>query len=423
MPKKLVIFIILLTLFSLAIRLFRIGEPDHYYFDEVYHVVTARAYANNEPAAYDPFSPPPEEGTAYDWLHPPLAKLIQAASIKIIGDKPFAWRLPSVIFGTALVPATFILAFLLFGSTVAVFAALVIAFENLTLVMSRITMNDIFLTFFVVCSFVFAYLYTLKRSTKNLLLTAIFLGFAVATKWPGLYAIAVVFGFVMLCDFREKRLNFKPLLLIIIPTLMYFGSYSQYFLQGRSIDEFIGLHQQIWWYQNRSDLSHSYGTTALFCTPNGLDTEKSWCPWVLNIRGVYFSYEGYGSENAGYIYALGNPIVFWLGIVATSYVVGKFVQRRSMKILLILLGYFIFWLPWIFTPRLLFLYHYLPSIPFLAIVLGYEFRDIYHSKFKFVAIFLMAVIAIAFLYFFPISTGWPIEVSSIDRFMWLRTWR
>src|SRR3989344_5431728 len=144
MPKKLVIFIILLTLFSLAIRLFRIGEPDHYYFDEVYHVVTARAYANNEPAAYDPFSPPPEEGTAYDWLHPPLA-----------------WRLPSVIFGTALVPATFILAFLLFGSTVAVFAALVIAFENLTLVMSRITMNDIFLTFFVVCSFVFAYLYTL----------------------------------------------------------------------------------------------------------------------------------------------------------------------------------------------------------------------------------------------------------------------
>ena len=44
------------------------------YFDEVYHVVPARAFAQNNPAAYDPFAPPPEEGTAFDWLHPPLAK-------------------------------------------------------------------------------------------------------------------------------------------------------------------------------------------------------------------------------------------------------------------------------------------------------------------------------------------------------------
>lgn len=418
-----IIFIFVLTLFSFLLRVYRLDEPNHYYFDEVYHVVTARAYANSDPAAYNPFSPPPEENTAYDWLHPPLAKLIQAASIKVLGDTPFAWRLPSAVFGAALIPATFVLAYLLFGPGVAIFASTVIAFENLTFVMSRITMNDIFLTFFVVCSFIFAYLYTLKRSLRNLLLTAIFLGFALGTKWPGLYAIAAISGYIILNDFKEKKLGLRLVLLIIIPFLMYMCSYGQYFLQGHKLNEFVGLHQQIWWYQNRSDLSHSYGTTALFCVPNGLDTEKSWCPWVLDIRGVYFSYEDYGSGNAGYVYALGNPIVFWLGIVAVSYLIGKFVQRRNMKILFILFGYFIFWLPWIFTPRLLFLYHYLPSIPLLAIALGYELRDIYRSKFKFAAILLLSSIVISFLYFYPISSGWPIKVDAIDKFMWLKTWR
>src|SRR3990172_2926415 len=128
MSKKLVIFLFAITLFSLAVRLFRISEPNHYYFDEVYHAVTASAYANNEAAAYDPFSPPPKEGTAYDWLHPPFAKLVQAGSIKIFGDVPLAWRIPSLIFGTAIIPATFVLAFILFGPLTAVFASTVIAF-------------------------------------------------------------------------------------------------------------------------------------------------------------------------------------------------------------------------------------------------------------------------------------------------------
>ena len=79
MPRNFILILAIITIFSASIRLFRINEPARYYFDEVYHVITARAFAQNNPAAYDPFAPPPEEGTAYDWLHPPLAKLIQAS--------------------------------------------------------------------------------------------------------------------------------------------------------------------------------------------------------------------------------------------------------------------------------------------------------------------------------------------------------
>lgn len=424
MSKKLVSFIVLLTLFSFAIRLFRITEPKEFYFDEVYHVVTAKAIADNNPDAYNPFAKAPIEDTAFDWLHPPLAKLIQAGSIKIFGDEPLGWRLPSVIFGTAIIPATFVLANILFGPMVAIFAATTIAFENLTFVMSRITMNDIFLAFFVVCSFIFAFLYAQKKDFINLLFTAIFLGFAVSTKWSGLYAVMAILAFFSFIEFRDKKkFNFKLILIIIIPFFMYFGSYGQYFLQGYSLNEFIGLHKQIWWYQNREDLTHSYGTTSLFCVPDGLDGPKTWCPWFLNIRGVYFSFEQYGNAKAGYIYALGNPIVFWLGVVSVAYLLGKFTQAKSLKMLLILIGYFIFWVPWIFAPRILFLYHYLPSIPFLTIALGYELRDIYNTRFKYVALFLILIIIATFFYFYPISSGLPIDVDLINRFMWLRTWR
>lgn len=422
MSWRLIVFLILLLAFSLGIRLFRVTEPQKYYFDEVYHAVTAKGYAYNNPAAYDPFAPPPEADTAYDWLHPPLAKLIQAGSIKILGDTPLGWRLPSVIFGTALIGAVFFLAKILFDIKVAIFASVVLAFENLTLVMSRITMNDIFLIFFVLVSLIFATLYIKNQKMRDLILTSVFLGLSVSTKWTGIYAIALVLMLILWQQFKSKKLNFKFLFLLYIPVVFYLASYGQFWLQGHSAQQFIDLHKQIWWYQNRHDLKHTYGTTALFCAPEGLAGPKSWCPWILDVRPVYFSYEEYSSK-AGYIYALGNPIIFWIGIIAVSYLAGKFLEEKRWEYALVLLGYFIFWLPWIFSPRILFLYHYLPSLTFLSIALGVALKDIYEGKLKYLAIALVIIFAISFFYFYPITTGFPIDPKSIDNYMWLKTWR
>src|SRR3989344_3717210 len=207
MGKKLIIFIFFLTLFSLIVRVYRIDEPNHYYFDEVYHAVTAEAYAQNNPAAYDPFSPPSKPNTAYDWLHPPLAKLIQAGSIKVLGDKPMAWRLPSAIIGTLVIPATFLLAYLIFGPTAAVFSSLVIAFENLNLVMSRITMNDAYVTFFIIVSFILTLLYTKTNKKKLFVWTAVILGFAVSSKWTGAYAVLVIFVYIFFHQLRRRAVS------------------------------------------------------------------------------------------------------------------------------------------------------------------------------------------------------------------------
>lgn len=423
--KFAIIYLVILTLFSLGLRLYRFTEPNHYYFDEVYHAVTAKAYADNNPAPYDPFSPAPKEGTAYDWLHPPLAKLIQAGSIKVFGDKPIGWRLPSVIFGTAIIPATFLLALILFGPLTAVFAATVIAFENLTFVMSRITMNDVFITFFTLMAFIFTALYIKRKNKSDIFWTSIFLGLAVSSKWTGLYTAASVFIFILIVDFIRKNLSLKLLMLLVIPPFIYLASYGQFWLQGHTVSQFVDLHKQIWWYQNRHDLQHSYGTTPLFCVPKGLDVPgpKDWCPWVLDMRGVYFSYEQYGQDKAGYIYALGNPLIFWAGVVAVSYMLGKFFEDKNKNSLLVMFGYFIFWVPWIFTPRILFFYHYLPAIPFLTIALGYSLADIFRSRFKYLSVVILFIFIAAFFYFYPISSGFPIKIEDIDKYMLLKSWR
>lgn len=420
--KKLALFLFLLVFFSLFIRLFRINEPNYKYFDEVYHVVTAEAYARNDPAAYNPFAPPPEKGTAYDWLHPPLAKLIQAGSINLLGDTPFAWRLPSAIFGTGIVLATFFLAYIIFGTRVAVFSSIVIAFENLNLVLSRITMNDVFVTFFIIVSFTFGYYYLKNNLWKYLILTSVFLGLAIASKWTGFYAIGAIFGLTVLRKLLDKKIQVRDLLLLIIPASIYLLSYGQFWLQGHIWKQFEDLHKQIWWYQNKHDLEHAYGTTPIYCVPKGLNGPKTFCPWVLDIRSVYYSYEQYG-DKAGYIYALGNPFVFWLGFTAVCYLSFKSLRSRDRKTLFILLGYFIFWIPWVFTPRIMFLSHYLPSIPFMAIGLGTTLNKLYGSGYKYVVYSIIVLIIFAFFYFYPITSGYPIEVSKISKFMWISSWR
>jgi len=228
--------------------------------------------------------------------------------------------------------------------------------------------------------------------------------------------------YIFFHQLRRRAVSIWIISLLILPAIIYLASYSQFWLQGHSIRQFVDLHKQIWWYQNRADLEHGYGTTPLFCVPKGLNGPKTWCPWILDARGVYFSYEQYG-EKAGYIYALGNPVIFWLGIITVSYLVGKYLEERKTADALILLGYFVFWIPWIFSPRIMFLYHYLPSIPFLAVSAGVFLASIYKTKFKLVSILILLVIIAAFIYLFPISTGLPIKPESIDKFMWLSTWR
>lgn len=411
-----------LLLISFFIRLYRLTVPDQYVFDEVYHVVTVKAYARNDPAGYEWWHQAPEPNTAYDWLHPPLTKLIQAAFIKTLGDHPLSWRLPSVIFGTFSIAALYYLGLSLFKrKNLALLAALIFSLDGLQLTMSRITMNDIFVTTWIILALAYFYQYLndQKSNQKYLYLTGIFTGLALASKWSALllYPIFAIFLLFRLLhhDKRSHRVLKIITALVFLPLLIYLLSYLQFFLQGHSLKDFYQLHQQIFWYQTNLTATHDYQSSA-------------W-QWPLLIRPVWF-YVAYAKNSIANIYNLGNPAVFWGGLLAIIYIFIHILQNikssQQKPLHYLLISYFLLWLPWIFSPRILFLHHYLPALPFLCLLLSWALFSFKKTKPQLgnTLIFCFLILTAGlFILFYPLNTAVPLPNNFLKYWFWLPTWQ
>ena len=180
------------------------------------------------------------------------------------------------------------------------------------------------------------------------------------------------------------------------------------FTTGHNCDIFLGVQKQMWWYHTGLNATHPYASP--------------WWSWPLLSRPIWLYTSGELAGKISNIYAMGNPLLFWSGLAAivTSTIfalLGKVKERMSL--LLIVFSYFVFFIPWALSPRIMFLYHYLPSIPFLAIALGYVLTKT--SK-KFTIIFL-AISLLVFLYFFPHYTGLPVSKSLDGSYYWFSSWR
>lgn len=403
-------------MFTFALRLFRLGIPDAYIFDEVYHVPAIRAISQGNIDAYDPFAKAPEPNTAYDWLHPPLAKLIQAASVRWFGDNSFAWRFSSAVFGTISVAALYFLALTLFNSQpLALLAAAIFSFDNLQLTMSRIAMNDIFVTTWIIFSLTFFYRYIQGRSFAhakvrpywNLLLTGLFTGLALATKHSAilLYPIFIIFLIYQLYHFkqRSRQIMIYVSFLVILPITIYFLSYSQLFLLGGHLKNFIDLHKQIFYYQTHLTATHGYQSAA-------------W-QWPLLIRPVWF-YVNYLKDAVANIYNLGNPAIFWGGLLAV-FLKGPSLLCKAGPYRYLIISYFALFFPFIFSPRIMFLHHYLPALPFLCLILAKAVSGLPVRNIK----FIIVIIFITFIFFYPLNTTIPLPSNLVKYWFWLPTWK
>ena len=394
---------------SFLFRTIRLSNPSIYIFDEVYHVPTIRAYSQNNPQGYEYWQKAPEPNTAYDWLHPPLAKLFQAGSIKILGDNSLAWRLPSAIFGTASIAALYFLALTIFkNQKIALLSAAIFSLDGLQLTMSRITMNDIFLTTWLIFTLKFFYQFlTTKTKTKTkkyLYLTGLFTGLSLATKHSAIL-LYPIFAFWLLPQLIKSKSKFRFFLslnlnLILLPLLIYFLSYTQFFLQGHTLEQFKQLHQQIYWYQTNLSATHDYQS-------------KAW-QWPLLIRPVWFHVKYFPNKIAN-IYNFGNPAIFWGGLVAVFYTLA---QKLTKKTAYLFISYFILFFPFVFSPRIMFLHHYLPALSILPIIIS---QAIY--KQKKLTIYYLILTAILFLFFYPINTAIPIPKRLLKYFFWFPTWK
>jgi len=402
--------IVLGLIFGLAIiaRLICLGYPDRFYFDEVYHGFTAKEYLHGNVSTYDPWAKPPP-GLAYEWTHPPLAKLIMSVFMMILGENAWGWRMGSVVF--SLICIYFLYLFLKenFSKSVAVLGAFFLAVDGSFLAQSRIAMNDVYFMAFML---IFFWSYQRWKKQPDLKkwpfwVGGLALGLAASCKWTALYIYLILAVDLLILNplfFKKNGIQWMFWCFvgwIILPLMVYLLSYAQFFYFGWDWDRLVELQKQMWWYHSRLKATHPFQS-------------QPW-QWVLNVKPVWMYL---GSDAASWekkdIYNLGNSVVYWGGFLSLIVLTFRKAAHQDSKSLnhlnLLSLCYLGFWVPWTFSPRIMFSYHYLPAVPFLCGLLA-VWVDGWSSRYK------KAILIAAFIWFFifyPFNTGVSVSKTFSD---------
>jgi dolichyl-phosphate-mannose--protein O-mannosyl transferase len=417
---------------AVALSLPRLTTPSGYVFDELYYAYTASKYVAGAEAYSTAI--PPDDDPAIEWTHPPVAKLLIAGGILMAGDNPLGWRIASVVFGAAGAVIAYLLALSLTGSrTVSALAAGLLLLDGLYLVESRTGMSNLVVLVFANAALLgFARVLTAppERIGPPLLATGLFLGLGIATKWSsvalaGLIGLAVCWR--MMCLWRRSRrddaiaavatrsvlrtyLRWAPIALLVVPLGVYLASYLHFWFTGHGWTDFIALHRDMLAYHQNLDFIH--------------EDSSPWWQWPLAARGVWYYVDERRREGT-FVFANGNPLLYWPMVVAVAWVVIDWWGRRSTALLLLVIGFFGQWLPWAFSPRGTFIYHFLPAVPLgcmaLAVVLTGAWRQGGASRIAAIA-YTVAVTA-TFAWFYPLYTAIPISPEQVDLRMWLASWR
>lgn len=383
-----------ILLFSFISRVYSLGSIKEMYFDEIYHAFTAKLVLHNDPKAWEFWNPNPE-GFAYEWTHPPFSKLGMVVGMKIFGENSFGWRIPQAVLGTLSVYLVYLLALAIFNDKkTAILASAVFSLDGLLLVLSRMGMNDSYVLFFSLFSI---YLFIRDKNFWS----AFAFGLALASKWSGLYT----FPIILISHFVfRKKIKVSYLSFLVIPIAVYIASYGVMFATGHTWANFIDTQKQMWWYHTGLVAEHPY-------------TSPAWS-WPLLLRPIYL-YDGQEiNGQVARIYAFGNPAVFWFGLFSIIMASAISFVEKNKKLGFIVFSYLILFLPWIASPRIMFLYHYLPSIPFMAIASGFILR-----RFPKITTFYILLATVLFVYFYPHWIGMRIPTWLDESYYWFTSWR
>jgi dolichyl-phosphate-mannose-protein mannosyltransferase len=409
---------------ALLLYLPRLEVPGRYIYDESYHAFTAGEYLAGNPDAFLWTTPAPREGVGYTWNHPPVGLLLIAAGMAIVGDTPRGWRISSAVFGALGILVVYLLALSVARDReIAQLTAALLLVDGLYFVQSRTAMLDVFGTVFMMGALLCLHAYLRappERVRGPLLGTGLCLGLALATKWNAAYPAALI-GLVAICRMVEhwrgrnsgalrEHLLWVPVALVLVPAAVYLAAYIPFFLTGHDWAQFVELQRQIFYYHTSLKATHAYSS--------------NWWQWPLALRPVWY-YVEYGPGRIANIYAQGNPLLYWAFLPAVLWLTLRWWKAGHPGLIVLLIGFFGQWLPWGLVPRAAFMYHFLPAVPFGALAAAALIVHGWRSgtRGQLVAAAYVLLVAIGFVYFYPIYAAVPLDYPAFESRMWLHSWR
>lgn len=422
------------TAIAAITRIFRLGLPERFAFDEVYYAKEACFYLEASKSLCKLPKTPAAE------VHPPLAKWLMGLGIETLGFNSWGWRIVAAIFGVLGVVLLYLLARKIFHSSIAaVVAAGLLAFDPLHFVQSRAALLDIFPATFGVAAFLFI-AYDRDRMLKETeeagpkrgllarpwrLAAGLAAGAATASKWTGgLMLIAVVlltiawevarrrdrgWGSAILQTARQETLSIA-LFLGLVPFVVYVTSYIG-LLEGAVLQPFADHSWAREWlrYQTNAFTFHR-GLRS----PHGY--ESSPIAWIALKRPLLYWNE-IGGGNQASVYALGNPLIWWPSVVALGYMFVRWLRQRDWRGPegMILTGFALTYLAWlVLAPgrTAVFLFYLLPAIPFMCLAIAYVVTVVAQGRLRKVAVVATTILSAGwFFLYYPIIADVPISTD------------
>jgi dolichyl-phosphate-mannose-protein mannosyltransferase len=410
-----------LLLAGIALHFFRLGQPGTVVFDEVHFGRFADAYCCAGAYIFD--------------VHPPHGKLLAALGLKLGGYeggqsfetigtslsevRPWLLRLVPALAGSLIPLVVFTLLIQLGASSWAAFlGGWAVLFDNALLLQTRVLALDGIMIFFMLAAISLALLAVRQAMLKGQLLSSVgaglCVGMAVGSKFTGLTSAALV-GVVLLVGTGQPGFVRRVGLIasaFLGALAVYLGGWVLHFLllDQPGPGDIWGTPSEVLWRDiveiHRKMFAANFGLGA------GHPNASSWWGWPFMWRPVYYFAEG---DRA--IYLLGNPVVWWgssIGLVLILWNIfrGSWEDFRANGAHCA--PYLISFVPYFFIPRVLFLYHYLPSLVFavMAVVLWLD-RSGRQGTFP----WLLAAIPVGFAVVSPFTFGLPLPESIL---VWMR---
>jgi len=400
---------ILLFIVDLILRVIWLDKPTgSLIFDEWYYVNVARIILHLPQSVGSNGQPPyvnVPQGLDPNHEHLPLAKLMIALSMWVLGNNGYGWRIPSVIFGSISILAFYLLMKHVAKSEpiIPILSTFLFSFDNLVFVHSRIATLDIFSLGFMLVGLCW---YFSESNVYSIYGSSIAMALSALAKETGLAAIGiiVVIHFVRFVNRRNKGKSWNE----------FFSWFERYALTYGICFVLLLTIMDRYWVGYPNPINHieyilNYSSALTSTCPNGIIS----CPWqwVLNqltipylkvnvsqtAGGVSSSFISVNFEGAM------NPAISFLTIPALLYCSYNYLQRRDDLSLVSLVLFAATTLPFypsvILGQRVTYLFYILPGVPAVCAAIAYMIAD---TKLpRLVVIFYLAVVVYIFIVMFP----------------------